>query len=82
MKLGKIVKVTAIVTTVAVGSVETAQAYSWGTFGGGTTWSTWGNNTYGSDGSRMRKWGNNTYGTFGSGGSFRCSTWGNNTYCN
>ena len=58
MKLGKIVKVTAIVTKVAVGSAEMAQAYSWGTFGGGNSWTTWGNRTFGSDGSSMTTWGN------------------------
>tara|TARA_Y100000996_G_C22191075_1_gene507009 strand:+ start:235 stop:483 length:249 start_codon:yes stop_codon:yes gene_type:complete len=82
MKLGKIVKVTAIVTTVAVGSAEMAQAYSWGTFGGGNSWTTWGNRTFGSDGSSMTTWGNRTFGSFGGGGNFSCTTWGNRTFCN
>lgn len=76
MKLGKIVKVTAIVGSISVASTGSAFAY------GSTTWSTYGNQTYGSDGTTMSQYGNQTYGTYGSGGSFSCSTYGNQTYCN
>lgn len=76
MKLGKIVKVTAIVGSISVVSAGPALSY------GSTTWSTYGNQTYGSDGTTMSQYGNQTYGSYGSGGSFSCSTYGNQTYCN
>ena len=73
MKLGKIIKVTAIVSVVTLASAGVSNA---------ETWSTYGNQTYGSDGTTYSQYGNQTYGSYGSGGSFSCSTYGNQTYCN
>ena len=86
MKLGKVVAVAAVATTLNVVPIQDANAWSWGTFGGGTTYNTYGNTTYGSDGSTWRSYGNTTYGTYGSFGSFgggvTCRTYGSSTYCN
>jgi hypothetical protein len=51
------------------------------------TYTTYGSNTYGSDGSTYSTTGNaqsgyTTYGTDGQGNSHTCSTTGNTTYCN
>ena len=80
MKLGKIVAVAAVATTINVAVVQDANAWS--------TYSTWGNTTYGwgsYGSSSFSTYGNTTYGTanWGSGGSssVTCSTYGNTTYC-
>jgi hypothetical protein len=79
MKLGKVIAITAVASTLIAGS---AQAYGWGY--GGTTYSTYGNQTYGSDGSTYSTYGNTTYGSWGYGsyGSSTCTTYGTQTYCN
>lgn len=46
------------------------------------TYSTYGNQTYGSDGSTITQYGNQTYITPSKGPSVTCSTYGNQTYCN
>ena len=87
MKLGKVVAVAAVVTTLNVVPFQDANAWSLGTFGsGGTTYKNYGNTTYGSDGSTWKTYGNTTYGTYGNYGSFgggvTCKTYGNTVYCN
>ena len=90
MKLGKVIAVTAVASTLVVGSAQayglygTGYGYGWGGYGG-TTYSTYGNMTYGSDGSTYSTYGNTTYGTWGYGsygGSVTCTTYGTQTYCN
>lgn len=79
MKLGKIITITAVAATLVAGP---AQAYGWGS---STTYQTYGNTTYGSDGSNYQTYGNTTYGSYGYGGygsSSTCTTYGNSTYCN
>jgi len=86
MKLGKIIAITAVASTLVVGS---AQAYGYGN----TTYSSYGNQTYGSDGSTYSTYGNTTYGSYGSYGAYgygsgsdgmtsTCTTYGYQTYCN
>jgi hypothetical protein len=73
MKLGKIVAVTA---TVVAATSSLAQ----------TTWSTYGNHTYGTNSNgnstTWSTYGNHSYGTSSSGATRTCSTYGSNTYCN
>ena len=76
MKLGKIITITAVAATLVAGP-----AHAWGGYGG-TTYSTYGSQTYGSDGSTWSTYGSQTYGSYGSGGSVTCSTYGTQTYCN
>ena len=65
MKLGKVVAVAAVVTTLNVVPFQDANA--WTTWGwGGVSYSTYGNTSYGSDGSMWSTYGNTTYGGWGS----------------
>ena len=86
MKIGKIIKTSAIiVTTVAATSLMTPTAdanHMWGHYGRSTTWSTYGNQTYGSDGTTWSTYGNQSYGRSKSGKTRVCSSYGNQTYCN
>jgi hypothetical protein len=47
-----------------------------------TTYTTYGNMTWGSDGSSYLTYGNTTYGYGPNGQMNQCSTYGNQTYCN
>lgn len=84
MKLGKVVAVAAVVTTLNVVPFQDANA--WTTWGwGGVSYSTYGNQSYGSDGSMWSTYGNTTYGNWGSSfgsGGVTCTTYGNTVYCN
>ena len=90
MKLGKIIKTSAIIlTTVAATSLVTPAAdanHAWGHYGSSsnsTTWSTYGNQTYGTNGDTWSTYGNHSYGQNPySGQSTTCSTYGTQTYCN
>ena len=83
MKLGKVVAVAAVVTTLNV--VRFQDANAWTTWGwGGVSYYTYGNQSYGSDGSTWSTYGNTTYGNWGSsfGGGVTCTSYGNTVYCN
>ena len=87
MKLGKIVKTSAIIlTTVAATSLVTPTAdanHQWGHYGSSNTWSQYGNKTYGTNGTTWSQYGNKSYGTNSySGQSRTCTTYGTKTYCN
>ena len=90
MKLGKIIKTSAIIlTTVAATSLVTPAAdanHAWGHYGSSsnsTTWSTYGNQTYGTNGTTWSTYGNQSYGSNSrTGQSKTCSTYGTQTYCN
>ena len=86
MKLGKIIKTSAIIlTTVAATSLVTPAAdanHAWGHYGSSNTWSSYGNKTYGTNGTTWSTYGNKSYGTNSySGQSKTCSTYGSKMYC-
>ena len=83
MKLGKVIAVAAVATTLNIVPFQDANA--WTTWGGGTSFSTYGNTSYGSDGSMWSTYGNTTYGNWGSSfgsGGVTCTSYGNTVYCN
>ena len=88
MKIGKIIKTSAIiVTTVAATSLMTPNAdanHQWGHYGSSNnTWSTYGNKTYGTNGTTWSTYGNKSYGTnSNTGQSKTCASYGTKTYCN
>ena len=88
MKIGKIVKTTAIIlTTVAATSLVTPTAdanHQWGHYGSSSnTWKTYGNTSYGSNGTTWKTYGNTSYGNNSNTGARKtCRIYGNTTYCN
>ena len=70
MKLGKVVKSSFVAATIIGSGAVLATDYT-----------TYGNTTYGSDGSTYTTYGNTTYGTKGT-SSTTCTTYGSTTYCN